>query len=771
MDKKKKYYRKLDIIRVISCVAVLLYHLNILKGGFLAVCIFFVLTGYLSTVSCFNKDKIDLKKYYINRLQKLYLPLIIVVFITIGILSLIPNIVWLNLKPETTSVLLGYNNFWQLSVNADYFARSADSPFVHFWYIGILFQFDLLFPFIFMGLKKMADKFSQSITTICLGVVTLIASIYFLICSGSSDIMFVYYNTFTRVFSILLGVLLGFIQHYYGPILSAKSRVSDMKFYAYIAVVILLFLTIDSNSKIFGLSMLAVSIMTVRMIDLSYYSYGGKLTVFDYIIKGMGDISYEIYLVQYPILFIISWFISSQFLIIFLVILLTIVFALLIHFAIQYLRKKTNWKQVKGIIFAILVVFSIYGAIRFIFAPDHTEEIAELKQELEDAQNIIDENEELVKQSQEEYEAKQKEEEENWHKLLNSLDVSEEEIKKQVDNLQVVAVGDSVMLGSVLSKTLQKRWVNGHFDAKQSRGMGTGVNIIADLKKNNRLGNPLVVSLGTNGGCSKANLTKIMELAEDRDVYMLTTTYQKLIKINDQIKEVCNSYENCHVVDWYQFVIDWRKEHEDDLKKKKYPDLVYSDGIHLRPDKKLDDGTVIPLGRELFAKLIYDTIYQSYVDKINERKEAAIKAHEAETLNKVGFIGNELLLGSYELLNKEYEDALFATNKDYNFKSLRTEINNRIKDGSLTYKVILMIDKNAKLSNNEWSKILDLLSERKVYVVTLEPLEFENIWPYVTIIDFSKKITKNPEYLLMDKTHLSAEGNKALVQYVKSTIK
>ena len=53
----KKYYKDIDLIRLFSCIAVLLYHLNILNGGYLAVCIFFVISGYLSCVSLFKKNK------------------------------------------------------------------------------------------------------------------------------------------------------------------------------------------------------------------------------------------------------------------------------------------------------------------------------------------------------------------------------------------------------------------------------------------------------------------------------------------------------------------------------------------------------------------------------------------------------------------------------------------------------------------------------------------------------------------------------------------
>ncbi|MDD6467231.1 MAG: acyltransferase, partial [Erysipelotrichaceae bacterium] len=132
MGEKRNQY--LDKFRAILCLAVLLYHLDLLKGGYLAVCCFFALSGYLSTRSLLKKEKVDLKKHYLSRLKKIYLPLLVVVLTSIAIISLQQGIVWVSLKPETTSVLLGYNNFWQINANLDYFARHTSSPFIHLWY-------------------------------------------------------------------------------------------------------------------------------------------------------------------------------------------------------------------------------------------------------------------------------------------------------------------------------------------------------------------------------------------------------------------------------------------------------------------------------------------------------------------------------------------------------------------------------------------------------------------------------------------------------------
>ena len=103
----KKYYKDIDLIRLFSCIAVLLYHLNILNGGYLAVCIFFVISGYLSTIKLFKKEKISFKEFYLNKLFRLYLPMLIVVFVSIGVIKLFLDVNWFNLKPEVTSIMLG----------------------------------------------------------------------------------------------------------------------------------------------------------------------------------------------------------------------------------------------------------------------------------------------------------------------------------------------------------------------------------------------------------------------------------------------------------------------------------------------------------------------------------------------------------------------------------------------------------------------------------------------------------------------------------------
>ena len=166
MKQTKERYIELDLIRVVCCIAVLLYHLGILAGGFFAVCAFFVLSGYLGVRSAFGQERFNILRYWVKRIWRVYVPLLAVALITVGVVTLLPQISWLNLKPETTSVLLGYNNFWQISASQDYFARHGDSPFIHFWFIAILLQFELVFPLVFVVLKSIGKKISRALACI-----------------------------------------------------------------------------------------------------------------------------------------------------------------------------------------------------------------------------------------------------------------------------------------------------------------------------------------------------------------------------------------------------------------------------------------------------------------------------------------------------------------------------------------------------------------------------------------------------------------------------
>ena len=720
MESSKKYYKDLNIIRLVACIAVLFYHLGLLKGGYLAVCTFFVLTGYLSVVSSFKKRAFSIKEYYKNRLIKVYIPLVIVVFITIGVTSFFKNVYWISLKNETTSVLLGYNNFWQISANLDYFARHVDSPFMHLWYIGILLQFELIFPFLFKLLKKSGEKIDKIMPCIIPLVFATASIIYFLIASHSSNIMNAYYNTFARCFSIFFGVSLGFIHSYYKPLIPKKIKkggLSKVLFYIYLGISLILFIFVKSTSNLFTISMILVTLISCRLIDYGTTNKS-ELNIFDKIVKRVSDISYEIYLSQY---ININHHLKTP-----LIIIVTIILSYILNMATRK-RKKI---KVTGIILLIVIIgASTFGGYKYITVKNHQKEMKELEAELA-------ENAKVMEEKQKEYQQIKQQEENDWTKELKKLE-SEANYEELTKALPVTFIGDSVMLGAM--NNLHETFPNSYFDSKESRSTYVGYQIISELKENNKLGDPVVIHLGTNGDCKNGCKEKIMDLLTDRTVFWINTT--NMPSVNESLNELSTKYSNLHIIDWYTL-------------SQGQKDWFYSDGIHLPPK-----------GRREYTNIVYNAIYNVYKDNFKTKKDELIKEHKEELKNKTMFYGNDILFYNFEAIQTNFSDAKFEVKKEFSYLDLKASIEEAIAEDTLSKKIVIAFDNSTIISTKEYQELIELCKDSKLYIVSSgKPLDSLSKYDNVEVINFYSKSQKNKDYLMADGIHLTEKGNEALLK-------
>lgn len=728
MESSKKYYKDLNIIRLVACIAVLFYHLGLLKGGYLAVCTFFVLTGYLSVVSSFKKKAFSIKEYYKNRFIKVYIPLVIVVFITIGVTSFFKNVYWISLKNETTSVLLGYNNFWQISANLDYFARHVDSPFMHLWYIGILLQFELIFPLLFRLLKKSGEKIDKIMPCIIPLVFATASIIYFLIASHSSNIMNAYYNTFARCFSIFFGVSLGFIHSYYKPLIPKKIKkggLSKVLFYIYLGISLILFIFVKSTSSLFTISMILVTLISCRLID---YGTTNKteLNIFDKIVKKVSDISYEIYLIQYPVIYLSQYININHRLKTPLIIIVTIILSYILNMATRK-RKKI---KVTGIILLIVIIgASTFGGYKYITVKNHQKEMKELEAELA-------ENAKIMEEKQKEYQQIKQQEENDWTKELKKLE-SEANYEELTKDLPVTFIGDSVMLGAM--NNLHETFPNSYFDSKESRSTYVGYQIISELKENNKLGDPVVIHLGTNGDCKNGCKEKIMDLLTDRTVFWINTT--NMPSVNESLNELSTKYSNLHIIDWYTL-------------SQGQKDWFYSDGIHLPPK-----------GRREYTNIVYNAIYNVYKDNFKTKKDELIKEHKEELKNKTMFYGNDILFYNFEAIQTNFSDAKFEVKKEFSYLDLKASIEKAIAEDTLSKKIVIAFDNSTIISTKEYQELIELCKDSKLYIVSSgKPLDSLSKYDNVEVINFYSKSQKNKDYLMADGIHLTEKGNEALLK-------
>ena len=724
---KKKYYKNLDLIRVLACLAILLYHIGLLKGGYLAVCTFFVLTGYLSIVSSFKKEKFSLKEYYISKLKRIYLPLLVVVFMSIAIISFIPSINFMNLKPETTSVLLGYNNYWQLNANLDYFVRHISSPFMHLWYIAILLQFELVFPLICILIKKIRKQTCKWVPCIILLIFGILSYLFF--CKGVHDgnLMSAYYGTFTRAFSILFGLCLGLIHVYYKPPVF-KGNVYKYIFGFYLLALFFIFLTVDFRSKYFVAGMLATTLISMRLIDYSTLFIKGK-SQFDNVIASLSKVSYEVYLVQYPVIFLVQTLNIADWLKVIIMFIMSILLGYIINRAMN-IKANNQVKVPRVILFVFLLVGTTFGGFKYVVAKDYTADMKKLEEDL-------NKNQELMEKKKKEYEEQAKKEQEEWDSILNDLDNDAEKLKERVKELRVVGVGDSVM--ELALKNLYKEFPNGYFDAVVNRTERAAADVINDLYNKNMLGDILIVNIGTNGDCGTKNKEKVAEATHGKTTLWLNATHADCSSFNDDLYKVVDKYDNIHIVDWVSVVKD-------------HPEYLISDKVH--PTVK---------GCKVYTETIYNAIYEQYLKELTAKKEEKIKEHEEMENRKITFVGNDLLLGLYDYISDDYSNSDFIIDKDFTFKSLKKILSDKVKNNSLSHNVVFVFSKKLNMTDSEYQELIALCKDHNIYVVDINNnLKLSD----AQVIKF--KINK--DYTTVDGLHLSDSGNKALKELLQDNL-
>ena len=136
----------------------------------------------------------------------------------------------------------------------------------------------------------------------------------------------------------------------------------------------------------------------------------------------------------------------------------------------------------------------------------------------------------------------------------------------------VTVIGDSVIVGvePYLKEKLPKATVEG----KVGRQMSQAEELIQQLSTKGRLGDHIIIELGTNGPFSKDQLRSLLtSLTEAKQVLVVTTRVPKGWQdtVNSNIKEVAGEFVNAKVVDWYA-----ASEGKDEY--------FYKDGVHLKPD-------------------------------------------------------------------------------------------------------------------------------------------------------------------------------------------
>ena len=209
------YRKDLDSLKGLAIIAVVLFHMGLLKSGYLGVDTFFVINGFLIIPSLCRKMETQEFKYFLfleKRIIRL-LPLVVlasIVSLLIGFVGMLPDN-YENLAESVVASNLFSENILSAVTTKDYWNVANDyKPLMHLWYVGILFEFYVVFPLILLAVKgctkKLRVQSQNTLLYIVAGVFLLSLVLYLLPWSSDSDKF--YYLPY-RLFEMSLGGMAG----------------------------------------------------------------------------------------------------------------------------------------------------------------------------------------------------------------------------------------------------------------------------------------------------------------------------------------------------------------------------------------------------------------------------------------------------------------------------------------------------------------------------------------------------------------------------------
>jgi peptidoglycan/LPS O-acetylase OafA/YrhL len=205
-----KHRPELDGLRAIAVLAVIFYHagFGLVKGGFVGVDVFFVLSGYLITTIILKEHEwaeFTLFKFYERRIRRI-LPML---FLTILVCYLTAYFVctekeFIYFAKSALLASLGLSNFL-FAAEKPYFDNETDhSPLVHTWTLAVEEQFYVIVPLVFMLLYRFGKR-------TVLAVIVLIAFASFILTFVDFDLNFKFYMLSTRFWELAVGSITSFL--------------------------------------------------------------------------------------------------------------------------------------------------------------------------------------------------------------------------------------------------------------------------------------------------------------------------------------------------------------------------------------------------------------------------------------------------------------------------------------------------------------------------------------------------------------------------------
>ncbi len=626
------YLPSLDGLRAVAVIAVIIYHANKgwLGGGFLGVDIFFVISGYLITTllvtESANTGRVSLKAFWLRRARRLLPALWTLLIGVIVYCSLFERDALGTLRGDVIGALLYGFNWFQIWVGSSYFSAFGFVPLRHLWSLAVEEQFYFVWPIVMAVLLKGGRRYVRLVGLLFLlasvSISIYVASVYqsgfvgtveqspqqYLSFVGHTVLRldYLFLGTLSRAGGLFIGAALAMFwrpwETHLAPHAASRRRVDLVGLGGLVSLGVMMWKfrdvvegTVEGGSRGYDLlfrgGFLLIGVASTAAVAAAVYP-GASVThriLNNGVLRWVGQRSYGLYLYHWPIFQFYRRFageplnIAEFGALMFSALIITELSYRFIEMPVRTGVFSSWWHGIRyrrfdadrarrrhifalGAVIAVLPVFAVMSMAT-----------ADLK--LDEITQSLQDNESSVVN------------------VLTTTTVTATSLGGVVTTIppvtttvlggqiiDILAIGDSVMLGA--ADILTKRGVT--VDALKSRPFGQALEIVNFIKSVNRLGEVVIIHLGTSNHADQKMLDAIMvPLADVPIVLFVTAHLPKKAWQNpnsELIRALPDQYGNVKILDWYAISVA-------------HPEYLYRDKAHLNE-----------VGQQVYADLIMQAI-------------------------------------------------------------------------------------------------------------------------------------------------------------------
>ncbi len=305
----------LDGLRALAVIGVLFFHDGRLKGGYLGVDLFFVLSGYLITSLIVAEHRatgrLDLPAFWVRRARRLFPALLLLMpFVALIAAFFVQKTEVQRVRWDGLATLAYVANWRAIGAGHGYWALfAAPSPLEHTWSLAIEEQFYVIFPLLSAFVLWRAKGSKRALFGVCVALAIASACVMVLRFSPE-DTSRAYLGTDARGGSILMGAALACLVAERGLLSTdAKVRVLDGLGVVAIALLGVAWATLDGrDSRLYRGGFFAAEGLVAILIACA--AHGERSFVARALswkpLTWIGLVSYGLYLYHWPLYVVIT---------------------------------------------------------------------------------------------------------------------------------------------------------------------------------------------------------------------------------------------------------------------------------------------------------------------------------------------------------------------------------------------------------------------------------------------------------------------------------